>query len=92
VIEAGAVLDHVIVDKEAIIGRDAQVGMGDDMTIPNELEPGRLNTGITLVGKRAIVPEGAHVGRNCRIDPETEPKDFPKRGRVPSGGTVQASG
>ncbi|MFN8121661.1 MAG: glucose-1-phosphate adenylyltransferase [Thermoleophilia bacterium] len=92
VIESGAVLDHVIVDKEAIIGRDAQIGMGDDMTTPNELEPGRLNTGITLVGKRAVVPAGAHVGRNCRIDPDVQEKDFPKRGRVPTGGTVQATG
>jgi len=92
VVESGAVLDHVIVDKEAIIGVDAQVGMGADMTIPNELEPGRLNTGITLVGKRAVVPAGAHVGRNCRIDPEVGERDFPKRGRVPTGGTVLAAG
>jgi glucose-1-phosphate adenylyltransferase len=92
VIEAGAVLDRVIVDKEAIIGRDAQVGLGDDLTVPNELEPGRLNTGITLVGKRAVVPEGARIGRNCRIDPDVSAQDFPRRGKVPTGGTVQAAG
>ena len=92
VIESGAVLDRVIVDKEAIIGRDSHVGIGDDLTTPNELEPGRLNTGITLVGKRAVVPEGARIGRNCRIDPDATPKDFPRRGKVATGGTVQAAG
>ncbi|MFN8110760.1 MAG: sugar phosphate nucleotidyltransferase [Thermoleophilia bacterium] len=88
IIESGATLDRVIVDKEVIIGQDAKIGVGDDLTIPNEQEPGRLNTGITLVGKRAIIPPGAMVGRNCRIDPDVLPEHFPRRKSVPSGGTV----
>ncbi len=44
------------------------------------------------MGKRAVVPEGARVGRNCRIDPDATPKDFPRRGKVATGGTVQAAG
>jgi glucose-1-phosphate adenylyltransferase len=75
VIGRGAVLDRAIVDKEVEIGAHAYIGWGDDMTV-NELEPQRINTGITLVGKRAMVPEGARIGRNCRIDPNVEPADF----------------
>ena len=48
---------------EIEIGADAQVGMGDDNT-PNQLEPANLNTGITIVGKRARIPAGATIGRN----------------------------
>ena len=46
----------------------AVIGTGDDLR-PNRDEPERLYAGITLVGKRAIVPARVTVGRNCRIDP-----------------------
>ncbi len=85
-IGAGAVLDRVIVDKEVVIGSGAQVGVGDDQT-PNETEPSRLNTGITIVGKRAHVPHGVRIGRNCRIDPSVDPEDF-TLADLPSGTTV----
>jgi glucose-1-phosphate adenylyltransferase len=49
--------------------------VGDDNT-PNQLEPANLNTGITIVGKRARIPAGATIGRNCRIDPNVTPDDF----------------
>ena len=48
---------------------------------------GRLNTGITLVGKRAQVPYGVRMGRNCRIDPDVDATDF-KLADLPSGTTV----
>ena len=91
VIGRGAVLDRVITDKEAIIGQNAQVGIGDDLTAPNQLEPGRLNTGITLVGKRALVPPGTRIGRNARIDPGVTHDDF-AHAEVPTGGTVTHRG
>ncbi len=89
VIERDATLDRAIVDKEARIGRGASVGTGDDLR-PNHDEPERLNAGITLVGKRAHVPEGVEIGRNCRIDPNVSPQDFGRRRRIRSGDTVKA--
>jgi glucose-1-phosphate adenylyltransferase len=86
IIRAGAVIDRCILDKEIEIGAGTQVGAGDDMT-PNLLEPGNLNTGITIVGKRARVPAGAIVGRNCRIDANTTPKDYDQL-QVPSGAAI----
>jgi glucose-1-phosphate adenylyltransferase len=89
VIEEGAVLDRVIVDKEAWIGPRARVGSGDDLR-PNVDEPERLYAGITLVGKRARVPRGVEIGRNCRIDPDVVERDFLRRRQVRSGETIHA--
>jgi len=74
-IKAGVLIDRCVLDKEIEIGADAQVGVGDDNT-PNQLEPANLNTGITIVGKRACIPAGATIGRNCRIDPNVTSDDF----------------
>jgi glucose-1-phosphate adenylyltransferase len=86
VIRAGAVVERCVLDKEVEIGPDAQLGCGDDNT-PNQLEPANLDTGITIVGKRARVPAGAIIGRNCRIDPSTIRDDYDQL-VVASGGTI----
>ena len=85
-IRAGALVDRCVLDKEIEIGANAHVGVGDD-TMPNQLEPANINTGITIVGKRARVLAGAVVGRNCRIDPSVTPDDFVGLD-IPSGATV----
>jgi glucose-1-phosphate adenylyltransferase len=85
-IRAGAVIDRCVLDKDIVIGAGAQIGVGDDNT-PNQREPGNIHTGITIVGKRAHVPENSIVGRNCRIDSNVTPDDFETR-ELPSGSTV----
>ena len=86
----GAVVDRAIVDKECFIGAGAVVGDGDDLR-PNRQEPERLFAGITLVGKRAHIPAGARIGRNCRIDPGVVEADFGRR-TIRSGATVAHAG
>ena len=86
VVRSGAVVDRCVLDKEIEIGARAQVGVGDDNT-PNQLEPANINTGITIVGKRASIPVGAIIGRNCRIDPNTSKDDYDQL-EVPGGGTI----
>lgn len=86
-IGAGSVIDHAILDKEVIVGRDSLIGYGDDLT-PNTLEPSRLNTGITLIGKRAHLPNGMRVGRNCKIGTDLQPEDFSST-ELASGETVE---
>jgi glucose-1-phosphate adenylyltransferase len=90
-VEAGATLDQVIVDKEAVIGERATVGTGDDLR-PNRREPERLYAGITLIGKRAQVPPRVRIGRNCRIDPGVSREDFGRRRVLPAGETVSHAG
>ena len=87
IIGAGSVIDRAILDKEVVVGKNCQIGYGDDMT-PNKLEPTRLDTGITLVGKRAHLPDNVKVGRNCKIGTDLRPEDFPSD-TILSGETVE---
>jgi len=91
VIRAGAVVDHAIIDKGVSIGPNAVVGMGANEW-PNEDEPERLTSGITVIGKRAVVPAGVRIGRNVRIDEEVRPADFRGARSVRTGGTVRRGG
>jgi glucose-1-phosphate adenylyltransferase len=87
VIGSRAVIDRAILDKEVTVGPGAIVGEGPDDT-PNKAEPGRLNTGITVVGKQAAIPRGARIGRNVRIGEGVRTADFLKK-VVPGGGSVE---
>jgi glucose-1-phosphate adenylyltransferase len=75
VIRSGAVVDRAILDKEVVVGQGAIVGEGPYDDRPNKQEPGRLNTGITVVGKRAVVPRGARIGRNVKIAADVRSSD-----------------
>jgi glucose-1-phosphate adenylyltransferase len=88
VVRPGAVVDRSILDKEVTVGPGAIVGEGGDLTVANRLTPSHLNTGITIVGKRAVIPRGVRIGRNVRIDPDVKATDFSGRS-VESGATVR---
>jgi glucose-1-phosphate adenylyltransferase len=88
VIRSGAVVDRAILDKEVVIGQGAIVGDGPDFDTPNRAEPGRLNTGITVVGKQSVVPRGTRLGRNVKVGERVRAADFGTR-TVKSGGTVE---
>jgi glucose-1-phosphate adenylyltransferase len=87
VIGAGSVVDRAILDKESIVGKNCHIGYGDDLT-PNRLEPSRLDTGITLIGKRAHLPDNLKVGRNCKIGTDLRPEDF-STDTLASGETIE---
>jgi glucose-1-phosphate adenylyltransferase len=88
VIRSGAVVDRSILDKEVIIGQGAIVGDGPDMDTPNRQEPGRLNTGITVVGKRAVIPRAARIGRNVKVASDVRLTDWTKK-VIPNGASVE---
>ena len=79
VIRSGAVVDRAILDKEVVVGQGAIVGEGPHDDRPNKGEPGRLNTGITVVGKRAIIPRGVRIGRNVKVAADVRTSDFAGR-------------
>lgn len=81
-----ATLDRVITDKRVVIGAGSHVGADSDNT-PNQLSPTRLNTGITVIGKRTQIPAGISIGRNVEIFPNLPASVFPKEG-VKSGETI----
>jgi glucose-1-phosphate adenylyltransferase len=79
VVRSGAVVDRAILDKEVVVGQGAIVGDGGDFDTPNRQEPGRLNTGITVVGKQAVIPRAVRIGRNVKIGEEVRALDFTSR-------------
>src|SRR5436190_12011303 len=89
VIRSGAVVDRAILDKEVVVGQGAIVGDGPDFDTPNKQEPSRLNTGITVVGKRAVVPRGVRIGRNVKVASEVKAADFQSR-TIRSGDSVDS--
>src|SRR5918912_4141267 len=86
VIGQDAVLDQVILDKEVVVGTGCQIGNSLETRV-NRRYPRHLNAGITVVGKRARVPSGYRIGRNCLIGPDVLETDFPDHGDlvIPSG-------
>jgi glucose-1-phosphate adenylyltransferase len=87
----GAVVDTAIIDKFVHVEAGCVIGSGDDRSTPNVDEPERLFTGITVVGERARIPEGARLGRNCLVEPRVVPDDFAAFAGlvVPSGASVR---
>ena len=87
VIAEGAVVERCIIDKQARIGPGCRLGAGED--IPNMLDPRRVNTGITLVGKNARIPANVTIGKNVIIAPEVQEHEFTGHW-IPSGETVDS--
>ena len=85
-IDTNARVERAIVDKEVYVGEGAEIGYGVD-NVPNRLHPGRLNTGLTLVGKKAHIPAGVRIGHNVIINPGITDVSF-QSDFIASGETV----
>ncbi len=86
-VKPGAIVDHCIIDKNTVIGDNAFVGFGDDLT-PNKENPDLLASGITVLGKNIMVPKNMVIGRNCRIFKTADLKNV-EDNIVPSGSTLK---
>ncbi|MPZ23866.1 MAG: glucose-1-phosphate adenylyltransferase [Dehalococcoidia bacterium] len=86
VIRQDCVINRCIIDKRVEVRPRSQLGFGDDLTA-NKDEPENLNSGITLVGKGACIPERIRVGRNCKVLPFVRPVDFENE-YIESGSTI----
>lgn len=87
VVEQGAVVDRCILDKETVVGAGARVGDGEDNT-PNQAAPERLNTGLTVAGRRARIPANATIGRNVVIGARVDEAAFGPNKAVASGQSI----
>lgn len=86
VIGPGSVLEHVIVDKQVRIGTGCEIGIGEG-NMPNRAFPDHLAEGLTVIGKKAEIPDALVIGKNCIIFPRVVPQDFSMR-RVGDGETI----
>jgi glucose-1-phosphate adenylyltransferase len=77
-VEKAATVDGCILDKKVRIGQGAVVGYGNPTT-PNADFPEVVRSGISVVGKGAVIPAGARIGRNCLIGPDVTSDLIPSR-------------
>jgi glucose-1-phosphate adenylyltransferase len=77
-VEKAAALDGCILDKKVRIGQGAVIGYGNPTT-PNADFPEVVRSGISVVGKGAVIPGGARIGRNCLIGPDVTSDLIPSR-------------
>jgi glucose-1-phosphate adenylyltransferase len=82
----GVVIDRAIIDKEVQVPEGTKIGHGDDNT-PNRQSPANVNTGLTVIGRRARLPAGVVIGHNVVIGPDATAESFPSR-EIPSGETI----
>ena len=80
-------VDLTICDKRVKIADHVVVGEGSKVDCPNAAHPDHLYTGISLVGKEAVIPPGVTVGRNCIINSQTEEAAFGKE-KIGDGETI----
>ena len=67
-------LDTIIADKKTYIGKNSFIGNGN-ANIPNKERPDLLSSGITVIGKGVVIPDGSIVGKNVRIFAEVKVHD-----------------
>jgi len=77
IVRKGAIVDLAILDKKVHVGANAIVGFGENYTVVNRLKPTHLYTGITLIGKGAMVPADQKIGRNCVINSNIVETSYP---------------
>lgn len=86
IIRSGAVIDHAILDKEVSVGQNCVIGQGD-MAIANFDRPDIVNSGISIIGKRVILPSGMRIGRNVVIGPGVQ-DELADLGELESGASL----
>lgn len=86
---AGSYINKCIIGEHAVIGECVQIGKGEN--IPNELKPDIYNSGITVVGEGAAIPDGTEIGKNVVIDIGVNSEDFLSK-TVPSGKSIIKGG
>ncbi len=87
-VEPGARVRNAIMDKGVVVGKRAAVGFGNGDT-PNELQPGYLDFGVTLIGKHTAIPAGVTIGANCLVSGTLDRGLIPKRD-LPDGASFVA--
>ncbi|RAK03956.1 glucose-1-phosphate adenylyltransferase [Halanaerobium saccharolyticum] len=86
VIRSGTVIERAVIDKEVEIKENCQIGQGDDFS-PNAEKPDLLQNGLNIIAKRAEIPAGTIMGRNCRVFSYVTEASFDAN-NIPSGSTI----
>ncbi len=87
---AGTRVQRVVCDKSVRFHGDAVVGRGD-ATVINRKYPKHVSSGLTLIGKKAEIPEGARVGTNCVIFPRLSRDQWPSDKKLADGESLEGN-
>ncbi len=82
----GSEMEYAILDKQTKIGRNCRIGFGE--SVPNIEAPQMLSSGLTVFGKKSMLPDRCFVGKNCIIHPMVQPSDYPGE-TIEAGGTIR---
>ena len=84
-IDTRSLVQCCIIDKQVRIGEAVQIGIGK--LVPNKKFPHHLSTGISVIGKQAVIESGLTIGKNCVVNPDVHVarKEHPT---IPSGSIV----
>lgn len=74
VIHTGSYIKQCILGENVVVGKNVKMGIGE--IVPNEYKPGIYNSGITVVGERANIPDNTEIGKNVMIDLNASHDDF----------------
>jgi glucose-1-phosphate adenylyltransferase len=88
VIGERALVKRCILDKSVKVGADVRIGYGE-ITGSNVRFPEHLSSGISVVGKEAVIPDRTSIGTNSIVYPRVRESDFAKR-RFHCGETIGA--
>ncbi len=80
-------IEDTIIDKNTVIGDNSTIGTGDK-SIANKDKPKLLSSGLNVIGKKLILPEGLVVERNVRIFSSPNPKEI-KDKHIHAGETIK---
>ena len=80
-------IEDTIIDKNTVIGDNSIIGTGDK-SIANKDKPKLLASGLNVIGKKLILPEGLVVERNVRIFSSPNPKEITDK-HIHSGETIK---
>lgn len=105
-IEEGAVIEDSIIMSNTRIGKNAhiyksilcenviveggvKIGFGE--SVVNEDKPSIYNSGITVIGESAVIPENTELGKNVVVERDVTEKDFNSQ-FIPSGKSIYKGG
>jgi len=80
-------IEKSIIDKNTVIGDNSIIGTGNDYT-PNKDNAKVLSSGINVIGKKLVLPEGLVIERNVRIFSSTDTKTITTK-HLSSGETLK---
>lgn len=88
-IGSDAYISHSIIGENVWVGGNVRIGIGEVIT--NEYRPAIYNSGITVIGDDANIPDNITIGKNVMVDIGANYKDF-YGSHIPSGRNIFKDG